>query len=241
MDALQIESDVEQLYGAAGEDPAYPASLPRVLAILSMFRHQGLRQVRYVAANDDDQSPGRLRRERVDGRWLYDIEIAVDALRSPVARQWLLGHEAGEWRVHYLDAAPAESRLCEQLANNWAGALLVPARALRASWASYEGSPKSLARAAATFGVTERILALRLGEVLDHGIVVVDMRAEPLFGRPFVQRRGWVARAQIGDRELARLATHLGEAKERGWKLLRSDGALRILWQESASNAGVIF
>lgn len=232
VDALQIESDVEQLYRAAGVDPALPASLSRVLAILSMLQHHGLRQVRYVSANDDGQPPGRLRRERVDGRWLYDIELVVDDLVSRIARQWLLGHEAGEWRVHFLDAAPPESQLCEQLANNWAGALLVPARALRVSWEAWDGAPNALTMAAAMFDVSERIFALRLGEVLDHGVAVVDLRSEPLFGRPYVQRRGWLARLPVNDRTLARLASHQSEARERGWKVLWSAGALRIIARE---------
>lgn len=229
MDALQIESDVEQLYRAAGVDPALPASLSRVLAILSMLQHHGLRQVRYVSANDDGQPPGRLRRERVDGRWVYDIELVVDDLASRIARQWLLGHEAGEWRVHFLDAAPPESQLCEQLANNWAGALLVPARALRVSWEAWDGAPNALTMAAAMFDVSERIFALRLGEVLDHGVAVVDLRSEPLFGRPYVQRRGWVARSDIRDRALADMAAHPAKAKENGWRVVWTNGPVRIL------------
>lgn len=222
VDAYFIESDVEQLYREAGVDVRYAGSLPQVLSILVEARFQGLCAVRFVPANDDnDGGPlGRLRRVRVDDRWAYEIELVRTDQLSTVALLWLLGHETGEWRVRVLDAAPPESPLCEQLANNWAGALIVPRRALEIAWDCWG---TDLVRLARQFRTSQRVVALRLGEALEFGVAVIDFRAEPLFGRPLVQRRGWLAlaAATVSDGALLRLARVPEQAREQGWTVSR--------------------
>lgn len=234
LDALQIERDVERLYEAAGVDVCMPASLLGLLRSLARIRHDGLRSVLLVSANDDGDPSGRLRRERVANRWEYEIELVRGRARSSPATSWLLGHEAGEWRVHHLDAAPPESPLCETLANNWAGALLLPARALRIAWDCWDDTDPidALEAIGEQFGTTMRVAALRLGEVLDYGVAVINPNAEPLFGRPMVQRRGWLARAAIGDNTLVRLAWSPEEARDSGWFVRRLERSNRLLVRE---------
>jgi hypothetical protein len=238
LDALQIERDVERLYTAAGADFRMPASLLATLRTLARLRHDGLRAVRMTPANDDGDPAGRLRRERVGDRWEYEIELVSASSRSDPATSWLLGHEAGEWRVHHLDAAPPDSPLCEALANNWAGALLVPASAFRIAWDCWDDNDPvdALKAIAEQFGTTIRVAGLRLGEVLDYGVAVINPYAEPLFGRPIVQRRGWLARAPISDAELVRLAWRPDDARRRGWFVRRLERKHRLLIRERPPN-----
>lgn len=230
VDAYFIESDVECLYREAGVDVRYAGSLPKVLRNLVEARFQGLRAVRFVPANDDnDNGPlGQLRRIRAEGRWAYEIELVRTDQLSAIALLWLLGHETGEWRVHALEAAPPESTLCEQLANNWAGALIVPRRALEIAWDCWG---VDLVRLAEQFRTSQRVVALRLGEALDFGVAVIDGRAEPLFGRPLVQRRGWLAQAPAlcSDGALLRLAASPDQARERGWTVARDGRSRRVI------------
>lgn len=231
LDALQIERDVERLYEAAGVDVSMPTSLLGLLRSLAQNRHDGLRSVRLVSANDDGDPAGRLRRERVANRWEYDIEIARGRARSSSAMSWLLGHEAGEWRVHHLDAAPVESPLCESLANNWAGALIIPGRAFRITWECWDDvdPAQAIEAVAEQFGTTLRVAALRLGEVLGYGVAVIDLWPDADCARPRTQRRGWLANAPVGNGDLVRLAWAPSDAAERGWSIVRLSRGSRAL------------
>lgn len=230
--AIEIERDVERLYTAVGADPRMASSLPAILRALALERHDGLIDVRLVdAANDAPRARLQVLGPRSAREYVIEVSNEVVARPRPAALAWLLAHEAGEWRVDVHRAADDGDALRERLANNWAGALLAPARALELA---YDCWGFDLAVIAEQFDVTKRVAALRLGEALEHGVAVIDPRAEPLWDRPVVQRRGWLAGAHVADAELMRLAWDLAAAERHGWRVTRIERGVRVLWRETA-------
>jgi len=233
LEAIEIERDVERLYAAVGADPRVASSLPAILRALAKERHDGLIDVRLVdAANDAPGARLQVLGPRSAREYVIEVSNEVVARRRPTALAWLLAHEAGEWRVDVHRAADDGDAMRERLANNWAGTLLAPARAVELA---YDCWGADLAAIAEQFGITRRVAALRLGEALGHGVAIVDPRAEPLWDRPFVQRRGWLAGAHVADAELVRLAWHRDAAERGGWRVARIERGARVLWRESTA------
>lgn len=104
---------------------------------------------------------------RVDGKYRIFIRRGV-----PDAN-FIIAHELGHWSLsHYgIDAGSIETE--EHLANRIGAAIVAPAGAMRAA---YRAHGERLPKLAATFGATQSMVWLRLGEVLEdeRALVVGD-------------------------------------------------------------------
>lgn len=163
-----IEAEAEGILRGAGFEPDDPPPIEQLAAALvTVVEHRGLSApARFVAA---------LR------------ELWVNPRLSPRRRAWAIAHELGE---RHLVRQRYVGDDVEQRANAIGAALLVPAPALRRA---VRDLGRRLPELAAVFGVTQSIVALRLGEVTGSPLALVIDTRVAVRGEPWA----WPATSQL--------------------------------------------
>lgn len=194
LEGFEIEGEISATYRDARLDPA---NAPGVIQLAR--RVPGIVGVEFVSVlgawsselveNDDGTATIRVR----DGLTLQ-------------AMLWNVGHELGEFRLRrrqpFAYVEPDRERVC----NNLAAGYLMPRPALRNRFLTF--GVEQLPRIASSFGVTQVMLALRVGEALDIPVAVV--------GVGLVRRRGPVDHLPA-DHDLAKIVRR--KRPPRGWQL----------------------
>lgn len=159
-----VETEVRALYRRAGftlSDAPGPVMLARcILGYNGVLEHTGLKH--HTAAWN-----------RAD-RCIY-VRPGIDPRRLSFG----VGHELGEMLLSEMGYAEPDA---EQLCDSIAGGIVCPRDAFRISYDSFDGD---LPKLAAAFVTSEKVLSLRVGEVLGTPVALVTPRHVHVRGDAF--------------------------------------------------------
>jgi hypothetical protein len=160
-----IEAAAEALYSLANQDPG------EALPPFTLARRLGIRVFTVHGAS----LPGLAALCRVGTEWRIYQRAKLDAIRD----NWAIAHELGEW---FLAQRGEDGPEREGIADGIAAAILVPRRSFQRALATQGPSLTALSSA---LGVTETLVALRVGEVVGTPIALVAPRRVRVRGAEF--------------------------------------------------------
>jgi hypothetical protein len=162
MEAAAIDALVSELYDRAGADEGEP---PGPLALArALLGHDAVLTVPPSAL------PGDASLARVEGSWRIYVRRGLPPERAGFA----VAHELAEWRVR---AEGGTEAACDALG----AALITP----RPAFLRALGRSQTVTEVAATFGSTESLAWLRIGEVTGTPLCLVAPTTVRVRGRPY--------------------------------------------------------